>query len=138
MLRVSPPMLEMARFGSVGVVATAVHYGVALVANAITGPYLANVAGYCAAVSVSYIGHQRFTFRISPELALHRRRFPRFVATSLSALVLSQAVLAGGLAGGIPDALALAGAVLIVPPYTFVVSRFWVFSHRTRFGNRPD
>jgi len=118
---------QVGRFGVVGLTATGVHYVVALAANLGISAYAANVAGYLCAVSVSYFGHQRVTFRLAPAEVAHGRHLPRFVATSLSALALSQAVLAAARALGTPDEVALAAAVLTVPPYTFLLSRFWVF-----------
>jgi len=118
---------QIVRFGCVGILATGVHYGVALAVSLVASPYVGNLAGYCAAVGVSYTGHRRFTFRIEPEAAAHGRRLPRFLATSLSALLLSQLVLAATTAIGWPEAIALAAAVLTKPPYTFLLHRIWVF-----------
>lgn len=120
-------LFQFSRFGLVGVLATAIHYGVALLMILATNTYLANLLGYCTAVGVSYIGHQRFTFRITLDSASHGRRLPKFIATSLSALILSQLVLAGTAAVGLEEAIGLAVAVLSVPPYTFLLSRLWVF-----------
>ena len=121
-------VLQLVRFGLVGVLATAVHYVVALGVSFFTTPYLANFAGYCTAVSVSYLGHHRFTFNVAAQGAAHGRRMPRFIVTSLSALILTQAVLAATIAAGLSEPVGLALAVLCVPPYTFVLSRFWVFT----------
>lgn len=126
-MRHMPSLVQFARFGSVGILATAVHYGVALIIVLVASPYLANFVGYCAAVGVSYIGHQRFTFRIAKEAAEHGRRLPRFVVTSFSALIISQLVLTGTAAVGLTEVIGLAVAVLSVPPYTFLLSRLWVF-----------
>ena len=119
---------QIIRFGFVGVTATAVHYLVALAVASVATPFLANFAGYCSAVGVSYFGHHRFTFDISKDKAAHGRRIPRFIITSLSALLLSQAVLAVAVFAGFSEPVSLAFAVLIVPPYMFVLSRIWVFS----------
>jgi len=119
---------ESLRFAVVGALATAIHYGVALAATLIASPYLANVCGYGAAVGVSYFGHQNFTFRVGGSGAGHLRRMPRFVVTSLSALLLSQLAFADADFAGLPDAAGLAVAVLTVPPYTFLLNRIWVFT----------
>lgn len=126
MIRVAT-LVQLTRFGIVGLTATGVHYVVALGVSVLVSPYLANLAGYASAVGVSYFGHQRVTFRVDPAEVAHRRHLPRFVVTSLSALALSQLVLATGRALALPDAPALALAVLTVPPYTFLLSRVWVF-----------
>ncbi|WP_299443116.1 GtrA family protein [uncultured Rhodospira sp.] len=117
---------EIARFGIVGVTATAVHYGVAYAVAAVFGYYIGNVFGYLAAVGVSYLGHQRWTFKT--ERIDHRRQLPRFIATSLGAVAASQGVLFVALSlFAWPDPLALAAAVATVPPITFLLTRFWVF-----------
>jgi putative flippase GtrA len=115
------------RFAAVGLLASAVHYGVALTVAATASPYFANLCGYGAAVGLSYFGHRRFTFRVGARAAAHRLRLPRFVATSLSGLLLSQLAYAAAEALDLPEAFGLGVAVLVVPPYTFLLSRFWVF-----------
>lgn len=120
-------LFQFARFGFVGMLATTVHYGVAVIFLLVASPYLANLAGYCTAVGVSYFGHHRFTFGIAAESAAHGRRLPRFIVMSLSALVLSQLVLAAASAVGLTEVIGLAAAALSVPLYTFLLSRLWVF-----------
>ncbi len=119
---------ELARFGVVGALATAVHYTVALSANAYVVALVANVLGYLAALSVSYVGHQRWTFRLAAEAIDHRRQLPRFAVTSLSALALSQGAVAATQFIGVADAGALAAGVVVVPVWTFLLGRFWVFA----------
>lgn len=128
-------MTQVARFACIGGLATATHYGVALALTRISGPYVANLCGYGAAVGVSYIGHQRFTFRTGKAPGVHRRHAPRFVAVSLSAFLLSQSMLAITQAVGLSTAISLAIAVLCIPPYTFTLSRLWVFND-PKTGNR--
>lgn len=120
-------LFELARFGSVGVLATCVHYLAALAATSAVGPYFANGFGYCTALLVSYLGHQRFTFRVPKGSREHRRQFPRFVISSLSALLFSQVVLAGVLGLGVREPIALVVAILSIPPVTFLLGRFWVY-----------
>lgn len=120
-------LAQIARFAAVGVTATATHYAAAMTIALAASPYLANLAGYATAVGVSYFGHQRFTFGLRGGGIAHFRHLPRFAATSLSALALSQLVLAAARLWAAPEALALGAAVLIVPPYTFLLGRFWVF-----------
>lgn len=121
-------LLQIARFGAVGIAATAVHYLVALPVTWLVTPYLGNVAGYLVALGVSYAGHHRFTFRVPTNEAAHRHRMPRFILVSATALLLSQAVLALARAGGLPDELALLAAVATIPAVTFTVGRLWVFA----------
>ena len=129
---------ESLRFTVVGALATAIHYGVALTVAVIASPYVANVCGYCAAVGVSYFGHQKFTFRVGGSGTAHLRRMPRFVVTSLSALLLSQLAFACADYAGLSDTVGLAVAVLTVPPYTFLLNRIWVFTAAAASHSKSD
>lgn len=116
------------RFAAVGLAATAAHAGVALAAASTFGlaPLLANLAGYLAAVSLSYGGHARLTFG---GRGGHARRAPRFAAVSLGGLLLSAAITAlvcGPLGGSL--GLAMACVTLVVPTASFLVNRRWAFA----------
>jgi putative flippase GtrA len=119
---------EMARFALIGLVATSAHYLVAIGAVQYINVYGANLAGYLTAVTISYFGHQRFSFQLSAREISHRSQFPRFILASLGGLALSYLVLAvmeDGL--GSPHWLSLAAAVCFVPIYTFLVNKLCVF-----------
>jgi putative flippase GtrA len=119
---------QMVRFALVGVAATAAHYLVAIAAVLYTNVYVANFLGYVAAVAISYFGHQRFSFALSPQEIFHRKQFPRFILGSLGGLALSYLVLAVMEdALGTPHWLSLAAAVCLVPIYTFLVNKLCVF-----------
>jgi len=121
-------VLQVGRFGLVGLLATAVHYGLALPVTWLAGPYAGNAMGYLAAVAISYLGHHSFTFRVSAAARNHGRRLRRFLVTSLSALLLSQGVLWVAQQGSTPEELALLIAVFTVPAVTFSLGRLWVFA----------
>jgi len=130
---------QLLRFAQVGLAATGAHYLVALLALTLTGVYGANLAGYLTAVAISYLGHQRYSFRLRPEAISHGRQFPRFVLGSLGGLALSYLVLACMEQGlGAPHWLSLAAAVCLVPLYTFVVNKFCVFRQQPTAGNTGD
>ena len=119
---------QMARFALVGVVATCAHYLVAIGAVQYVNVYGANLAGYLAAVAISYFGHQRYSFQLSAREISHRSQFPRFILASLGGLALSYLVLAimeDGL--GSPHWLSLLAAVCLVPIYAFMVNKLVVF-----------
>lgn len=113
-----------------GLVTTAVHTGVAMLAHhfARLPPLAANFTGYGVAVSLSYLANARLTFRQT----LGRSQFLRFLVLSLSGLAISQGII-WVLTHGFdqPFERALAVAVLAVPPATFLVARFWVFRLKT-------
>ncbi|WP_332774123.1 GtrA family protein [Phenylobacterium sp.] len=114
-------------FVIVGVAATLVHVAVALAAREALGlaPLNANLAGYCAAVGVSYLANARLTFRRpSRNLA----QFGRFLAVSLLALGLNQALVYLLVErAGWPFWLALVPVVLAVPTLSFALSKLWAF-----------
>lgn len=125
---------EAMRFAMVGVAATAAHYTVALLLADYGNVYGANLLGYLAAVAISYFGHQRVSFQLAPGDISHRRQLPRFVLGSLGGLALSYLVLAiAAHLLGAPDWLALAAAVGLVPIYSFLFNKLWVF-HRAGDG----
>lgn len=114
-------------FAVIGLLATATHAGAALGSETAFGlaPLSANFIGYCTAVGVSYFGHTWITFR---QPAMQGGQFLRFVVVSLSGLGLNQAIvyLTTHLAGW-PLWAALIPATLLVPAFTFVLSKLWAF-----------
>jgi putative flippase GtrA len=119
---------QVLRFALVGAAATCTHYIVALVSAIHINLYGANLLGYLAAVAISYLGHQRYSFRVAAEDVSHQRQLPRFVAGSLGGLALSYLLLAlmRDLLGA-PNWLSLAVAVGLVPVYAFALNKLWVF-----------
>lgn len=123
-------MREVVFFGMVGALATGVHYltAVWLVAFAGVGVLVANFLAYCVAVAVSYFGHTRLTFNAT----VNRSTFIRFLIVSLSALVLSQLVLlALQRADFLPYQLNLVFGVGVIPLYSFLCNKFWVYRQST-------
>lgn len=119
---------QLVRFALIGGLATLVHYAVALLVVAVTGVYGANLCGYLLAVTISYFGHQQVTFRVSRDDIDHARQLPRFAAGSLGGLAFSYIVLTlADLYGGAPSWLSLLVTVVLVPIYTFVINKLWVF-----------
>lgn len=111
----------------VGAAATLVHVAVALLTREGLGlaPLNANLAGYGAAVGVSYLANARLTFRRpSRNLA----QFARFLAVSLLALGLNQGLVYLLVERAHwPFWLALVPVVLAVPALSFALSRLWAF-----------
>lgn len=130
--RLAGELATLARFGVVGVVATLVHYGAALLAARAGAPLLlANLVGFLVAFSVSFLGHHHWTFRPAegPARGL-RASAARFMVVAGSSFLFSTVVLAGLVAQGRVSApLALGVAVLVVPLVNFVAARGWAFAH---------
>ena len=125
---------EINLFVVVGVTSTAINYVGALAAQHLLGlgPLLAGVAGYAAAVGVSYLGNSLLTFR---RPAMHGPQFARFAAISLVGLAINLGlVFFGTHTMGWPLWKALIPVVLIVPAATFVMSKFWAFREAEAAG----
>lgn len=118
---------QVTRFASVGVLATLVHVGVALLAEAAfgLGAQAANSAGFAGAVILSYLGQGQWTF--GAELQ-HRTHGPRFLSIALLGYAVSSLVtlLVTGWMGA-PFIAAMAAVAVIVPGATFLACKFWVF-----------
>ena len=116
---------QIARFGAVGVAATAVHVAIGMGLNAGAGiaPFWANLVAFSCAVGVSFLGQTRLTF---PGSAAGRDAFARFTLVALAGLGLNQAIvwLVTSVLGR-PYWLALAIIVATVPAATFVLLKFW-------------
>lgn len=122
-------MRELVVFGCVGIAATATHYLVAILLVELLGVSVlsANVGGYCGAVSVSYFGHSRLTFRVSPS----KTRLIRYIVVSLCALLLSQLLLTFLTAKQwFPYRVNMALVVTTVPVASYLLSKFWVYKER--------
>ena len=120
---------QLARFCSVGVVATVVHIGVAMmvVAGFGVGPTFAAVIGFAAAFMVSYLGHFRFSFAVSGR---YRDYVLKFGVSSLASFLLSTTtVWLSTTLFGIDYKPALAALAIIVPACNYLMNRFWVFLH---------
>ncbi|SEM90549.1 Putative flippase GtrA (transmembrane translocase of bactoprenol-linked glucose) [Loktanella fryxellensis] len=115
------------RFAGVGAIATLVHVGVALLATHLLAllPLLANLAGFIAAVAVSYAGHARYTFRVGQP---DRRHLRRFMALSLVSLAVSSLVTALWTRNGGQMWQGMALVAATVPAVSFLVSRLWIFT----------
>ena len=125
-MRRFPLLRQGATFAVVGAAASATHVLTALSASALGLAALkANFVGYFCAVGVSYFGNARLTFKAP---ALRRAQFGRFAIVSLLALGLNQAIVwlcVHRLGWKFPYALAL--VVVVVPAFTFVLSKLWAF-----------
>jgi len=117
---------QVVYFGIIGVCATVTHYVVALTSHELVHVHivLAHLLGYLSAVSVSYFGHAKLTFRTPPTWQSMRR----FVPVSLVSFGLS----AGALAAmehhsTLSSRVTLALAMLLIPVFTFIAIKLWVY-----------
>lgn len=119
---------QLLRFGGVGGLATGVHVLCALAARQglALSEQQANLAGFVAAVLVSYVGHGRYTFGVGLQSA---PQFLRFVLLSLLGLATSSATvwaITGWLGFGFVAAMIV--VAVVVPGMSFVAMRLWVFA----------
>ncbi len=124
---------ELFRFGIVGILATIIHYSVAVMSVEALGlvPLVANVIAFGCAFPVSFVGHLNWTFRDQTDghsAAERRHYWLKFFATALAGLAVSQLVvlvLADVL--NIYHRIAFAAALVLAPATVFVLSKFWAF-----------
>lgn len=115
----------LARFGGVGVVATAVHLGVSGLAFLLwpdISPFVANLVAFLFAFQVSYYGHRHFTFR-------RKGSAPRFFALALGGFAMNNGVLALLLELTPLDGfVTIVVATFTVPLLVYLAARFWAFA----------
>lgn len=118
---------QLARFGIVGLTAASVHFGIvtALVQYLQMQPLIANIFGFCIAFQVSYWGHRKWTFHGTT--TLHAEALTRLLLLQTCALIANEALFFVFLQMHIPYQLALLIVLTILPIFTFVFSKFWVF-----------
>ncbi len=127
------PRANAAWFLAVGVTATLVHWAVvvSLVECTAARPLTANVVGWVAAASVSFVGHHKLSFRGhgAPVAAAAWR----FLLVSAAGFSVNQAAYAVLLSFTSKSYALLLGAVLaVVAVATYIASRWWVFTRRSR------
>jgi putative flippase GtrA len=126
-------MSQGAKFGLVGLVATAVHITIFVICIELAGmrPFWANFPAFGMAVVVGFIGHFSWTFRDQTSrqgrpatMALARFSATAVLGFSLNSLVVFTVVDLAGLA--YPFAAVLMATA--VPATVFLVSKFWAFA----------
>ncbi|AUN95761.1 GtrA family protein [Pseudazoarcus pumilus] len=113
-------------FGMVGVAATITHVGsaTALVSLLEGALFSSNIIGYGLGFLVSFCGHYVFTFS---RMRGWSDALWRFGLVSLAGLVANQAALLTFERLGFAVFWNILFAALVVPPATFVASRWWAF-----------
>lgn len=127
-IRTRAELFQAVRFGLVGGLSTLVHMVVAqgLLATELASLGWSNVVGFVIAFFVSFLGHYHFSFqRNTPFL----RSMLRYGVIALMGFAVNNFVLLGLVSMNVlPEAVALAVAIIIVPVGTFIASRFWGFT----------
>ena len=120
-------LYQIMRFGVVGVAAAVVHFStvVWLVQEFAYVPLLANVAGFLLAFQVSYFGHRLWTF--SETSVLHREAYPKLIAIQGMNFSLNEMLYYLFLSLHLPYQFALLIVLGVMPIFTYLSSRWWVF-----------
>lgn len=127
---------QLLRFGGVGALSTLAHVATAIAAERWLelDAQQANLMGFFAAVTLSYVGHARITFRARVGSTSQIQRFVLLsllgLATSSSTVWLIDGVL------GLGFVWAMAVVAVLVPAATYLAMRFWVFGGSE--GARPS
>jgi putative flippase GtrA len=123
-------MRQIAIFIAVGSAAAFTHLTVVAIVVEHLGvtPLAANVIGFCVAFLVSFAGHVRWTFPLSPER--HSAARTRFFAVASTGFILNQAAYAEALHlfGSRFYLPALAAVLIGVAVATFLLSKLWAFA----------
>jgi putative flippase GtrA len=123
-------LAQIARFGVVGLLATAVNFAVLwlLVHNLWLPPVPANVAAFGCAFPISFFGHRHWTFAAQAAGVDTRASMLKFLLTALlgvSSSTLVTWLLTGPLA--LPPESALFGTLFAIA-VTFLCSKYWAFT----------
>ncbi|PCK09367.1 MAG: hypothetical protein COA42_04360 [Alteromonadaceae bacterium] len=118
---------EIIVFGIIGVLATALHYSIALLSVELVAlsVYLGNLFGYLCAVCVSYFGHGIFTFRTKLSFSIAGKFVVGSIVVFLfgeTMLLLMQKIFAT------PHRISLALVVTSSPIISFIFNKFWVYT----------
>lgn len=122
-----PLLIQLFRFGIVGLTAAAVNLSVVVVLVHYWQfmPLVANVFGFMIAFQFSYWGHRLWTF--SDTITLHRVALPKLLFVQTLNLSANELLFYFFLMMGFPYFIALFFVLCILPIFTFLLSKRWVF-----------
>ncbi len=118
---------HIVRFGMVGLLATGLHYTVALIGLKWIGlsPVAANATGFLTALTLSFVGHSLFTFRVQATTVAAIR----FMIVNLTTIGFGSALVTGlDDYTGLGDAEVLAIGALFSAGSNFLGHSLWSFS----------
>lgn len=121
-------VLQALRFIAVGAAATLTHMVVAtLLYTLMYGRYIAliNFIAWLVAFGVSFLGHQRVTFK-------RRTTLGRFLLMSLTGLGVNYAILGLLLLTSLPPLVAILTAIAVAAAATYLLAKFHTFAPQGR------
>lgn len=118
---------QLYRFGVVGLSAATLHFCivVTLVQGCLLDPLIANVFAFGIAFQVSYWGHRLWTFKDT--IIPHREAFLKLMMVQIMNFALNESLFYLFLTWNLPYEIALTIVLSILPIFTFVSSKLWVF-----------
>jgi putative flippase GtrA len=118
---------QLFRFGTVGLTAAAVHFYlvVSIVQTWGMAPLVANLFAFIVSFQVSYWGHRLWTFEGAE--VQHRDALPKLILVQGLNFTANESLFYIFLALRLPYPVALLITLTILPIFTFVSSKFWVF-----------
>lgn len=120
-------LLQMCRFGTIGVTAAIVNYLVVVLLVEIFNwqPLIANIIGFILAFQVSYWGHRLWTFSHKQH---DLQSLPKFILVAITGFICNEGMFALMLRyTAWPYTISLIVAILVAAVVTFSCSKFWVF-----------
>lgn len=122
-----PLFSQIFRFGIVGLTAAAIHFSIVVwfVQVWLFAPLVANIFGFTISFQVSYWGHRLWTFRDS--IASHRVAVLKMLIVQLTNFVANEILFYIFLQCHLPYPIALLIVLMILPIFTFISSKLWVF-----------
>ena len=120
-------IFQVGRFGIVGVSAAVVNFAVVVAIVEWFGwnPLLANIVAFAIAYQVSFFGHNYWTFGRQTATSIP---WLKFLLVALASFALSESLFFVFLHFvGLYYPIALILVLIMVPPITFVLSKFWAF-----------
>ena len=120
---------QAGRFFIVGILAMATHFAVfSTLTHLGIAPLIANALAFTVAFQVSFWGHFLWSFQMvnTPRFVALRR----FLLVAIGSFLVNEVMLAALLKWTpLPDKLALLIVLFTVAGGTFLLSKFWAFSH---------
>jgi putative flippase GtrA len=119
---------QLFRFGLVGVIAAMIHLAIVVLLVQMYSllPLLANMFGFAIAFQVSYWGHRLWTFQES--VAPHRIAAPKLLLVQILSFAANETLFYILLALHLPYPIALIIVLAVLPIFTFMASKLWVFA----------
>lgn len=123
----TPAFGKLGRFVGVGAVSTLLYAALGLTFSHALGAsaLCSTIAAYSLCAVFSYVAHRRITFRSE---RAHVAAVPRFAVTTLCGFSIATGLTVWGERAGLPYAVAVAAACVIVPAFNFIVLDRLVFS----------